>query len=130
VGTNTKQKTKMHAKGTDVGSGLTADPEHTQLPLVIELVELALVNGSDTELALDGGNQRWSLEKSSGKRLQGARKLCLAYWQLVVQADHAHVLLSGTLLGLDKTGGAIDADDQATGNLGIKSTTVTGLLNS
>lgn len=38
VGANTEQKTKMHAKSTDVGSSLAADPEDTELPLVVKLV--------------------------------------------------------------------------------------------
>jgi hypothetical protein len=35
---HTKQKTKMDAQGTDIGSGLAANPEDTQLPLIVELV--------------------------------------------------------------------------------------------
>jgi hypothetical protein len=129
VGAHTKQQTKMYAKGTDVGSGFTAHPENTQLPLIVKLVKLALVDGSNTELALDGGNERWTLEESSGKRLKGARKLSLASGQLVVQAYDADVLLSSSLLGLDETGGSVDADNQTTGDLGIESTTVASLLN-
>jgi hypothetical protein len=129
VRTHTEQKTEMHAKGTDVGSSLTAHPEDTQLPLIVELVQLALVDGSDTELSLDGGDERWSLEEGTGEGLEGARKLCLASRQLVVHADNTHVLLSGSLLGLDETSRAIDADNKTASNLGIEGTAVAGLFN-
>lgn len=120
----------MHAQSTDVGSSLAADPEDTELPLIVKLVELALMNSSDTKLTLDGGNERGALEQSSGERLKGTRKLCLASGKLVVHADDTNILLSGSLLRLDKTGGAINADDEATGDLGVESTTVTSLLDS
>ena len=129
MGTDTEQKTKMHAKSTDIGSSLAADPEYTKLPLVVELVKLALVNGSDTELTLDGGNKRWSLEESSGERLESARKLRLASGKLVVHADNANILLSSSLLRLYKTGGAVDADDETTGDLRVEGTTVASLFN-
>ena len=130
VSADTEQKTKMHAKSTDVGSGLAADPEDTELPLIVKLVKLALVDSSDTELTLDGGNERGTLEQSSGERLKGTRKLRLASRKLVVHANDANVLLSGSLLGLDKTGGTINADDEATSDLGVESTAVTSLLDS
>ena len=62
----------MHTQSSDVGSGLTAHPENTKLPLVVELVQFALVNSSDTELALDGGDERRSLEKGTGERLKSS----------------------------------------------------------
>jgi hypothetical protein len=88
------------------------------------------VDRSDTELALDGGNERWALEESSGERLEGARKLRLTSGQLVVQTNNADILLSGSLLGLDETGGAVDADNETTSDLGVERATVTSLLNS
>lgn len=127
---NTEQKTKMHAKGTDIGSGLAADPEDTQLPLIVELVKLALMDGTNTQLTLDGGNQGRSLEKSTSESLEGACKLCLTSRQLVVKSDHTDVLFSGSLLRLDETCGAVDANDEASSDLGIKGSTVAGLLNS
>jgi hypothetical protein len=52
----------MHTESSDVGAGFAADPEHAQMPVVVKLVELALVDGTDTKLSLDGRNKRWSLE--------------------------------------------------------------------
>jgi hypothetical protein len=56
--------------------------------------------------------------------------LCLSSRKLVVEADNTHVLLSSTLLGLDETGGAVDANDETSGDLGIERSAVAGLLNS
>jgi hypothetical protein len=98
--------------------------------LIVELVQLALVDGTDTELTLDGGNQGRALEERTSEGLKGAAELSLATGDLVVQTDHAHVLLTGTLLGLDQTGGTVNADNQAASDLGVESTTVTGLLGS
>ena len=130
VGANTKQKTQVNAESTDVGSSLAADPENTKLPLIVEFVELALVDGSDTELALDGGDERGTLEESTGESLEGARELGLATGQLVVKADNADVLLTSTLLGLDETGSAVNADNQASSDLGVEGSRVTRLLNA
>jgi hypothetical protein len=130
VRTHTKQETEMHAQSTDVGTSFAADPEHAQLPLIVELIELALVNCSDTELTLDGRNERWPLEEGAGEGLKGACKLCLAAGQLVVHANNTHVLLSGSLLRLDETGRAVNADDEAASDLGVKSTAVASLLDS
>lgn len=130
VATNTEKETQVNTECSDVGTSLTADPEDTEVSVVIELDELALVDGSDTELTLNGRDQRRTLEERTGEGLKSAGELSLATGQLVVEADNSNILLSGTLLGLDKTGGAVNADNQATGNLGIKSTAVTCLLAS
>lgn len=130
VGTDTEQKTQVNAQSTDVGTSLAADPEDTKLPLIVELVELALVDGTNTELALDGGDERGTLEERTSKSLEGARKLSLAARQLVVETDDAAVLLTSALLRLDETGRAVNADDQASSDLGIEGSRVTGLLDA
>jgi len=48
----------------------------------------------------------------------------------VVETKNADVLLTGTLLRLDQASGAVNADNQASSDLGIESTTVTSLLNT
>jgi hypothetical protein len=130
VGADTEKKTQVDTEGTDVGTSLTADPEDTEVALVVELVVLALVDGTDTELALDGRDKRGALEERTGQGLQSANELGLATGDLVVETDHTDILLTGTLLGLDQAGGTVNADDQTTGDLGIKGTTVTSLLGS
>jgi hypothetical protein len=54
VGTNTQQQAHMNAKGSDIGSSFTTDPEDTEMTIIVELDNFALVNGSNTELSLDG----------------------------------------------------------------------------
>lgn len=130
VGANTEQKTQVNAKSTDVGTSLAADPENTKLPLIVEFVELALVNGTDTELALYGGDERGTLEESTSEGFESARKLGLATGELIVKADNADVLLTSTLLGLDETGRTVDADNQTSSDLRIESSRVTSLLHA
>lgn len=130
VSTNTEQKTQVHAECTDIGSSLTADPEDTEVAVVVELDQLALVNGTDTQLTLDGGDQRRALEEGTGQGLEGTGELGLAARQLVVESNDGDILLSGTLLGLDQAGGTVDTDNQTTSDLGVKGSRVTGLLNT
>jgi hypothetical protein len=130
VGTDTQQQTQVNAKGTDVSTSLTADPEDTQVAVVVELVHLALVDSTDTELTLDGRDKRRTLEQSTGEGLKSAAELCLTTGDLLVQADDTDVLLTSTLLGLDQAGSTVNADNQTTSDLGVKSTTVTSLLGS
>lgn len=120
----------MDAEGSDVGTSLAADPEDTEVTVIVKLDELALVDGSDTELALDGRDQRGTLEERTGEGLEGTGELGLAAGQLVVQADDGDVLLSGTLLRLDQTSGAVNADNQTSCNLGVEGSAVAGLLAS
>lgn len=129
VSTNAQQKTKMNTECSDVGTSLAANPEDTKVALVVEFEELELVNSSHTELTLDGRDQWGALEESTSQGLHGASKLGLRL-DLVVKAEHADVLLSGTLLGLDETGGAVNADNQASGDLRIEGTRVSGLLTT
>lgn len=128
VSTDTQQKTKVNTECTDVGTSFARNPEDTELSLVVELVKLALVDGSDTELSLDGGNKRRTLEESTSEGLKGAGELCLATGELVVKSDNTDILLAGTLLRLDQAGGAVNADNQTSSDLGVESTGVTSTL--
>lgn len=130
VSTNAEKKTEVHAKSTDIGTSLTADPEDTKVAIIVEFDELALVNRSDTQLTLDGGDERRALEQGTGHGLKGFGELGLATGQLVVQADDGNIFLSGTLLRLDKSSGAVDTNDQTTSDLGVEGTTVTSLLGA
>lgn len=47
-----------------------------------------------------------------------------------MKADDADVFLSSALLRLNKTGSAIDADDEASSDFRVKSSAVTCLVNS
>jgi hypothetical protein len=130
VATDTKEETKVDAKSTDISTSLAADPEDTEVAVIVKLNQLALVDRSDTELTLDGRNKRGALEQSTGESLESAGKLSLAAGQLVMETDDGNIFLSGSLLGLDEAGGAVDADNQAASDLGIEGTTVTSLFAS
>lgn len=150
VGAHAEQQTQVHAERPDVGAGLARHPEDAEVAVVVELDQLALVNGADTELALDGRDEGRALEEGTGEGLEGLGKGSLAAGNLVVEADDGHVLLTGTLLGLDEAGGAVNADNwfwlakpprkdhftqsgprtQAAGDLGIEGTGVTSLLHT
>lgn len=93
VSSNSEQKSEMHAKSPDVGSGLARDPEDGEVAVVVELDELALVDGSDTELTLDGRDEGRALEEGSGEGLEATGEGLLA-GEGGVQADDADVLLS------------------------------------
>ena len=54
VSSNTEEQTQVHTQSSDIGTSLAADPEHAQASVIVKLDELALVDGSDTQLALDG----------------------------------------------------------------------------
>jgi hypothetical protein len=130
VTANTEEETQVDAEGSNVGTSLAADPEDTEVTIIVELDELALVDGSDTELTLDGRNQRGTLEERTGEGFESASELSLAARQLVVEADDGNVLLSSTLLRLDETSGAVNADNQASSDLGIEGTAVASLFAS
>lgn len=97
----------MYAKCSDVGSSLTAHPEYTQVSVIVELEALGLVDGSYTEDTLDGRDQWRALEESTGEGLEGALELGLTALNCSVEADDTDVLLSSTLLGLNKTCGTV-----------------------
>lgn len=56
------------------------------------------MDGANTELTLDGGDEWWTLEEGTSQCLQSARKLSLSARNLVVEAYDADIFLSGTLL--------------------------------
>lgn len=47
-----------------------------------------------------------------------------------VQTEDADVLLAGILLRLDQTSGALDANDQTAGDLGVQRSAVAGLVHT
>ena len=60
----------MHAERSNVRSSFARDPEDGEMTVVVEFDEVALVDGSDSQLSLDGGNERRSLEECSGERFE------------------------------------------------------------
>ena len=130
VRAHAEQETQVNAKGSDIGSCLATDPKHAQVSVIVELVELALVDGPDTELALDGRDQGRPLEERTGQGLKSAAELRLAAGNLVVKTNDANVLLTRALLRLHEASCTVDTDDQTAGNFGIEGSTVASLLDS
>lgn len=128
VCSHTEKKAHVDTEGSNICASLAANPEYAEVAVVVEFDQLRFVDGSDTELTLDGGNQGRSLEERSGKELEDASKLCLAAGNFVVEPHDGNILLSGSLLGLDKSRGSVDANDQTSCDFGIESTAVAGLF--
>jgi hypothetical protein len=52
VTTNTEKEAEMYAECPDVSTGLTRDPEHSEVALFIELQQFRFMNGAYTKLPL------------------------------------------------------------------------------
>jgi hypothetical protein len=130
VTANTEEETKVDTEGTDVGTGLARNVEDSKLALVVELEELAGVDGADTELSLDSRDKRRALEESTSEGLEGARELCLSTGELAVQTEDCNIFLSGTLLALHEAGGTVNADNKASSDLRVESSGVSSALDT
>lgn len=88
------------------------------------------MNSTNTQLSLNSGNKRRSLERGTDEGFESTGELRLAAKELIVEADDADVLLTGTLLRLHEAGCTVDADNQAARDLWVESATVAGLLDA
>jgi len=64
-----QQQAHVHAHRPHVCACLAADPEHRQVPVLIVLNQLAVVDGADAQLALHGGNEGRALEQGTCEHL-------------------------------------------------------------
>lgn len=64
---NSEEETQVDAESTDVGTGFARDPEDAEVTVVVELDELGLVDGTDTELTLDSRDQGRTLEEGTSE---------------------------------------------------------------
>lgn len=55
-------------------TGLTLDPEDAKVPFVVKLEQLLLVDGTHTQLALNGANKRRALSKEKRLRRSVSRR--------------------------------------------------------
>nr|CAB3455082.1 unnamed protein product [Digitaria exilis] len=129
MGTDSKEQAKVHTESPDIGTCLTGDPEHREMTLRVVLQELALVDGPHPELALHRGDERRALEDGARERLERPRHAGRV-GNGGVEARDADVLLPGALLRLDEARGAVDADDEVAGDLGVERAAVAGLLDA
>lgn len=56
---------QVHAESPDVCASFARNPEDAQVAVIVELDDLGLVNGADTELTLDGRDQGRALEEGT-----------------------------------------------------------------
>jgi len=118
----------MDTEGSNISSSFARNPEDSHVSLLVILDELALIDSSNSEFLLDSRDEWRSLEDSSSECLQSLLKL-LNFVNLSMELDNGDVLLTGRLLGLDESSGVVDASNEASCDLRIQSTTMTGLLN-
>ena len=130
VRSDTQQQTQVNTQRSNVSSSLARDPENTEVSFLVVLEHLGFVNRSDTELTLDGGDERGSLEEGSGEGFETPSESLFTIGDGIVESDDTDVFLSCSLLGLDESGGSVDTDDQTSSDLGIEGTGMTSLLAS
>jgi hypothetical protein len=110
MATHTQQQPQVNAERPDIGSSLTRDPKHSQIPLLIKLEQLGFVHGTNAELALHSRDQRRTLEEGTGQGLERSGE-CAGVWKGVVESKDGNVFFACALLRFDETRCPIDADD-------------------
>ena len=70
---NTEKEAEMYAECPDVSTGLTRDPEHSEVALFIELQQLRFMDGAYAKLPFHSRDERRTLEEGSRKGLQSTR---------------------------------------------------------
>ena len=128
MSTATEKVANVDTESTDVGSSLAADPEDTHITVFVVLDQLALIDGSDSQFLLDSRDQGRALEASTFQRVDCLLKL-LDLVETLMELDYSNVFFTSGLLSLDESGGVVDADNEATSNLRVKSTGVASLVN-
>lgn len=83
----------MDTQSPDVCSSFARYPEDGQVSVVVEFNEFARVDGSNSELTLDGGDERGSLEECSSEGFESSCEGFLS-GQTSMQSNDADVLLS------------------------------------
>ncbi|EEQ40930.1 centromere/microtubule binding protein CBF5 [Clavispora lusitaniae ATCC 42720] len=129
VSTNSKQHTQVNTQGSHVCSGFTGGPENTQASLVVELNQVGVVDGSNTQSSLDSRNQRWSSEQSTSQVLQRTAHF-LGVFQLLVQTHDTHVLFTGASSRFHQAGSSVHTNNQTSSDLRVQGTRVTGFFNT
>jgi len=121
-----QQVAYMDAHCSNVGSRLAGYPEYAHVPLLVELEQLGLVDGPDSQLFLDGRNERRPLEAGAGERVERLLDL-LGLVHLAMELDDRDVLLTCGLLSLDEPGGVVQASNQAASDFWIEGATMARL---
>jgi hypothetical protein len=64
----------MNAKSTNISTSFTADPKNGQMSFIIKFDQLGFVDGSNSQLSFDGGNQGRSLKEGTSQGFQATAK--------------------------------------------------------
>ena len=83
----------MHTEGSHVGASLTADPEDAHVAVLVVLDQLRLVDGTNTELLLDGGDQGRTLEACTLEGVESLLEL-LDLVNALMELDDGNVLFT------------------------------------
>jgi len=83
----------VYAKSTYISTGFATNPEDGHLLLFIELDEFALVDCSDSQVALDGGDDWRSLKQGTAHCLQGLGNL-FSVLNRTVETNNTNVLFT------------------------------------
>lgn len=119
----------MNAQRSHIEASLDAHPKYSHLLLFIELDELAIVDGANTQVSLDGRDHRRTLKDRTRQRLQRL----LNFLHIIdgrVKTHNADVLFASALLRLGQSSRSIDAHDQRAGHFGIERARMAGLLHA
>lgn len=106
---NSKKKAEVNTKGTNVGTSFAADPEDSEVALVIELDQPGFINCPDSKLTLNSRDQRGTLKKGAGQSLECPSEGFLPP-KARVESQHANIFFPGALLRFDQTCGTVDTD--------------------
>ena len=128
MSTTAEKIANMDAEGTNVSTSLAAHPENTHITVLVILNQLGLVDGPNSELFLDRGDQRRSLEAGALERIKCLLQL-LDLVDGLVQFDDGDVLFTSGLLGLDQAGCVVDAHDEAAGDFWVERARVASLVD-
>jgi hypothetical protein len=127
VSTGAENESEMHTESSDIGSGFTRNPENSKVTLLIILEKSRFMDGTNTQTALDGRDQRRTLIQGTTKSVETTLDFGLV--GISMETCDGNVLLTCSLLALDETRSTLDANDQTSSNLGIQRSTVSSLFD-
>ncbi len=99
------------------------------MPVVVKLVQFALMNSPYPQLSLDRRDERRPLEQGSSKSLEGSRELGFASRQLVVEPYDTDILFPRSLLRLYKSCRTVYTHYETASDFGVECSAVSCFLH-
>ena len=127
MSSNVQVVTEMDALSSDVSTSFAGNVEDSHVLLGVEIKKFGPVDGSDSQSLGNSGDERGSLEDGTFELTESSLELGLGLND-AMELEDSNVLFSSGLLGLNESSGSIQADDEASSNLRVESTGVSGLL--